>query len=186
MPWTYDSEPFLFNKGPLILNIESCFFHWQRYPTRRRSMRRPPLHEPAHPREIEQPYRSGVGHAFRFPFLRRGFVVGYWIPAGEAVLAEEESSRLMSAIEGTHIPGITASEISSWSRGRLPWWRRLLGLLLDRWEDHKPSPAVSRAPRVVDPLAAPRAERPDLPDVIPYDGRVYDLEEARVVPGQQQ
>lgn len=179
MPWTHDTEPVLITKGPLILSIESVFFHWQRYPSRRRSMKRPPLHEPARPREIEQPYRTGHGHAFRFPFLRRGFVVGYWIPAELAVLEEEENNALLAAIEGAHIPGVTATEIATWSRGRIPWWRKLIGRLLDWWEDKGGTVPLPSLHEAVAP--GPVLTMDDV-EVIPYDGRIYDLEEARVRP----
>lgn len=180
MPWTHDSKPFLFNKGPVILNIESIFFHWQRYPKRRVTPNTPPLHEAARPRELEQPYRTGHGHMFRFPLTRRGIVIGYWEPAGAAVLEDEESNRLMEAVEGAMIPGITATEISQWSRGRKRWWTMALEKLRDWWARGTTDVVVT------DGEQHWVEDGETYADVIPWDGKVYDLEDARVeLPGQQ-
>lgn len=178
MPWTHDTKPLLITKGPLILNLESVFFHWQRYPKRRVTPVTPPLHETARPRELEQPYRTGHGHMFRFPLTRRGVVIGYWEPAGEGVLEDEESERIMQAVEGAMIPGVTATEISQWSRGREPWWAVALDKLLEWWRGARPVEGS------VIPIR--RDDEEEYDDVIPYDGAVYDLEDARVqLPGQQ-
>lgn len=178
MPWTHDTKPLLITKGPLILSLESVFWHWQRYPKRRVASETPPLHELARPREVEQPYRLGHGHAFRIPLTRRGLVLGYWVPPELEVLEEEESQRLLDAVEGAMIPDVTATEISTWSRGRLSWWVRLVGWLQDNYlgflAPKPPAPPV-RAREAV-------AELVDDTGVIPYDGRVYDLEDARVEP----
>ncbi len=189
MPWTHDSKPFVFIKGPVIFSLESVFFHWQRYPRRRVAPQSPPLHETARPRELEQPYRKGHGHMFRFPLTRRGIVLGFWEPAGLGVPEDDESNYLMQAVEGAMIPGVTATEISSWSRGRGPKWFTF-AFWQQLWKVHH-----NKLPsRFLDPLryattrdqetVAPPADEYD-EDVIPYDGRVYDLEEARVNLGEQ-
>jgi hypothetical protein len=171
MPWTHDTKPYLLTKGPLIVHLESVFFHWQRYPRRRVTPATPPLHETARPRELEQPYRAGHGHIFRIPLTRRAVVVGYWEPAGEAVLEGEESQRLMDAVEGAMIPGITATEISSWARGRQRWWTVLLARI-GVWLDRR-SVVPSTTTTVTSELSNS--------GVIPWDdGKIYDLEDARV------
>lgn len=177
MPETHDSKPFTFARGPLIVHCESLFWHPQRYPGRRVSGR-PPLTELAAPRELEQPYRKGHGRVFRIPLTRRAVVLGYWEPAGEEVLADEESTQLLAAVEGAHIPGITATEIADWARARDWTWLQLLvrrvRALLGLGEPAAPSPRSEH----------PTAEF-SLGDgnwtVVPWDdARVIDLEDARV------
>lgn len=123
---THDSKPFLLTKGPLIVSIESLFWQPHRYPKRRVAPETPPLTEVAAPRELNEPWRTGVGRVFRFPLTRRGIVVGYWVPNTDVVLPEEEGDRLIEAIEGTHIPGITATEIRAWAAARKYSWVELL------------------------------------------------------------
>lgn len=125
MPTTHDTEPRVFTRGPVIVSVESLFWHLQRYPRRRVAPGRPPLTEAARPRELEQPYRIGVGRAFRFPMTRRALVIGYWVPR---LAVEDESRAILEAVEGAHIPGITATEISEWSRASdvLTWWATLI------------------------------------------------------------
>lgn len=188
MPWTHDSKPILLTKGPLIVSLESVFFHWQRYPRRRVAPKTPPLHETARPRELEQPYRTGHGHMFRIPLTRRGVVLGYWVPPELAVLEEEESAWIMQAVHGAMIPGITADEISTWSRGTAPKW-----FTFEYWHQlwkvhHNKLPS-----RFLDPLRYATVHEEteavsaiDEFTVIPWDdGRVYDLEDARVQPRSQ-
>lgn len=142
MPRSHDTKPFLLTRGPLIVSLESVFWHPQRYPPRRVAPATPPLHEQARPRELEDPFRVGHGHAFRVPLTRRGVVVGFWEPPGSDVLEEEISDRLLAAVEGAHIPGITATEIADWARARSWSWLELLvrrfpvlAGLLTRWTD---------------------------------------------------
>lgn len=178
MPWTHDTKPFVYLKGPLILSLESVFFHWQRYPRRRVAPAPPPLHETARPRELEQPYRKGHGHMFRFPLTRRGVVLGYWEPAGAGALEEDESSYLLAAVEGAMVPGITATEISSWSRGRKRWLERVREWIRARWE------AVASTEIAIELGFQPEPEEEQYADVIPWDGKIYDLEDARVQLGE--
>lgn len=176
IPETHDSEPFVWHRGPLIVSCESLFWHWQRYPRRRVAPHRPPLSETARPRELEQPYRQGHGRVFRLPLTRRALVVGYWEPAGRAVLADEESEKLTEAIEGAHIPGITAVDIAEWARAR-DWSR--LQLLLRRVRallglEEPPTPVRE---------AVATSERPESADgwvVVPLDDVLIDMEDARV------
>lgn len=125
MPTTHDSKPFVFARGPLIVSLESVFWHIQRYPRRRVAPGRPPLYERAAPRELEQPYRRGEGRVLRFPLTRRALVVGYWVPELEAKADEDKA--LVEAIDGAHLPGITATEIKGWTPAAdvLSWWDRL-------------------------------------------------------------
>lgn len=183
MPETHDSEPFVFTRGPLIISCEPLFWHVQRYPGRFVAGR-PPLTEVAAPRELEQPYRKGRGRAFRIPLTRRALVVGYWEPAGDAVLADEESEAILEAVEGAHIPGITATEIADWARARDWTWVQLLvrrfRALLGRQAPAEPSPRSEPAP----------FEYEDTWTVVPWNdtGRVIDLEDARTaaVPAREQ
>lgn len=175
MPWTHDTKPFVLIKGPLIVNLESCFFHWQRYPRRRVAPQTPPLHEPARPRELEQPYRIGHGHAFRLPLTRRGLVLGYWVPPELEVLEEEESGRLLAAVEGAMIPGVTAAQISTWSRGRKSWLMRLREWAHARWR----TVATSEMAQEIG-FSVADTQVAEYDDVVPYDGTIYDLEDARV------
>lgn len=129
MPWTHDSDPVTITRGPLIFHLESVFWQLMRYPSRRKAPRRPPLTEAGRVRELEQPYRHGHARIVRFPLLRRGIAVGYWEPPGEPITEDEESAKLAGAINGAMIPGITATEISEWTRA-VDWsWLRLAG----RW-----------------------------------------------------
>lgn len=174
MPETHDSKPFTFARGPLIVHCESLFWHPQRYPGRRVSGR-PPLTEPAAPRELEQPYRKGHGRVFRIPLTRRAVVIGYWEPSDAPILLEEESDALLEAVEGAHIPGITAVDIADWARARDWSWfellvrrlRALLGL----------QAAAEPSPRAV----APPFEYEDTWVIVPWHdtGRVIDLDDAR-------
>lgn len=139
MPTTHDSKPRVFACGPLIISVESLFWHIHRYPRRRVAPARPPLTERAAPRELEQPYRRGEGRVLRIPLLRRGVVVGYWVPA---IAVEDESAAIVEALDGMHLPGITATEIKEWPRSRgvdvLTLWDRLRERVRQwraRWSD---------------------------------------------------
>lgn len=136
---------------------------------------RPPLTEVAAPRELEQPFRRGHGRVLRLPLTRRALVLGWWEPAAEDVLAEEESDRLLEAIEGAHIPGITADDIAEWARAR-DWSRlellvrRLRALLGLGAPPAPPERAVAQA--TLDGVTW---------TVVPWaDSTVIDLEDARV------
>lgn len=118
MPRTHDSKPRIMRAGPVILVVESVFWHAQRYPKRRVAPVRPPLAEAASPREVEDPFRIGHGRAFRLPLTRRGVVLGWWEPAGDGVTSDEESEALLNAMEGSMIPGVTATEIALWNKAR--------------------------------------------------------------------
>ena len=181
MPRSHDSQPFLLTKGPLIVSLESVFWHSQRYPPRRVSPATPPLHELARPRELEDPFRIGHGHAFRLPLTRRGLVVGFWEPATGVVLEEETSERLLAAVEGAHIPGITATEIADWARARSWSWLELLvrrfpwfAKPLKKWTDSGSSHmAVARSA-----LAEQDSDEPSSVKWVDVD--VIELEDARV------
>lgn len=138
MPRTHDTRRITWTKGPLIVNLEPLFVHLQRYPKRRIAPATPPLTETAAPRELDGEFRTGHGRAFRVPLTRRAVVLGYWEPPGDAVLPEEESGKLLAALQGAHIKGITATEIASWSSGAvvLSWWDRLRALVRQwLWHD---------------------------------------------------
>ena len=132
MPNTKDTRRITFTKGPLIVNLEPIFVHGQRYPKRRTAPGRPPLSETASPQEIDGDFRTGHGRAFRIPLTRRAIVLGYWEPGQGAVLPEEESEHILKALHGAMIPGVTATEIATWSRGAtlLSWYDRLKEKLL--------------------------------------------------------
>jgi hypothetical protein len=138
VPLTHDTKPRILRAGPLIVVLESVFWHRQSYPKRRIAPVRPPLAEPASPREVEDPFRVGHGRAFRMPLTRRGVVLGWWEPAGEAVTSDEETAALLSAMEGSMIPGITATEIALWAKARdvEKLWERLRTWLL-HWFAHE-------------------------------------------------
>lgn len=189
MPHTHDSRPFTWTKGPLILHVGSLFWHLQRYPGRRVAPR-PPLSELAAPRELEDPWRKGHGRVLRLPLTRRALVVGYWEPVDpdDVVLEGEQSGRLLEAIEGAHLPDITATEIADWARAtdvaRL--WQRLVA----RWRTWWTKPLY----RDQSPLAR-RVEAVDIDldgweaetgwSLLPWSGMphhddpVIDLEQAR-------
>lgn len=139
MPNTHDTQPILVTRGPLILSVESCFWHLQRYPKARLVGRRRPLTELAAPREVEDPYRKGHGRAFRLPGTRWALVVGYWEPpTGEPILEHEQDEHLLTALDGLHLPGVTATEIREWTP---PSW----------------APAVTRMQRLIARLRGARA-----------------------------
>ena len=119
------------------------FWHPQRYPKRRITSASPPLTELARPNEVEDPYRRGHGRVLRLWPTRRAIVVGYWNQPGEPVLEDEQSDRLLEALEGAHIPGITATEISQWARATdvVLWWQRLLTWARRQIDFHRPPPA---------------------------------------------
>jgi len=106
---------------------------------------RPPLSETARPRELEQPYRRGHGRVFRLPLTRRALVLGYWEPASDIVLADDESAKLLEAVEGAHIPGITATEIADWARAVdvVAWWDRLVAWMRSWAAADAPEKAVA-------------------------------------------
>lgn len=186
MPWTHDSDPVTITRGPLILHLESVFWHFMRYPQRRKSPARPPLTEYGRVREVEQPYRHGHARVLRLPLTRRGIAVGYWEPAGTPITEDEESDALAGAINGAMIPGITATEISSWTRA-VDWsWIRLAARWLVSF-----LPAELRE-RLL-PRIAPRQETVAYADdsndgvpegwtVVEWDDThpILDLEDARV------
>lgn len=183
MPTTHDSKPLLFTRGPLIVSLESCFWHLQRYPRAKLVGRRQPFSETARPREVEDPYRKGHGRVFRLPGTRWALVVGYWEPAGEAVLEDEQNDKLLEAVEGAHIPGITATEIAEWTPARdvASWWRRLV----ERWQLMR---RVKRGEAVVldDGLVIDDSQRLAWEDewtVVPWDDSVIDFEDTRTHPG---
>jgi hypothetical protein len=180
----------LFTKGPLILSLESLFWHWQRYPKRRVAPATPPLHETARPREVEDPYRIGHGHVLRLPFTRRALVVGYWVPQLEPVLEEEENAKLLEAVEGTHIDGITATEIKLWAAARSYSWielfmRRfpLMRRLYDRFGPSVTFPITDNFDRAVGSTQGSWTsvtEKMAEHQVTEWDGTILDLEDARV------
>ena len=135
VPRTHDTKRITINKGPLIVNVEPIFIHFQRYPKRRVAPARPPLTEVARARELDDPWRNGHGRIVRLWPTRRAVVVGYWEPAGEPVTSDEESERLEAAVEGAMIPEITASDIGQWAKPRdVPsGLRRVLAWLEDRF-----------------------------------------------------
>lgn len=141
MPHTHDSKPWAFHRGPFTVRCESLFWHPQRYPRHAVAPRRPPLTETARPRELEQPFRLGQGRVFRVPLTRRALVVGYWGTAGAPVLSEEESERLLEAVEGAHIPDVTATEIADWAPARdvVRWWQQLRDRLEQWLKNRRPS-----------------------------------------------
>jgi hypothetical protein len=64
---------------------------------------------------VEDPYRKGHGRAFRLPGTRWALVIGYWEPPSGVVLEQEQDERLLDALNGVHMPGITADEIKHWT-----------------------------------------------------------------------
>lgn len=187
MPWTHDSEPVTITRGPLILHLESVFWHLQKYPPRRKAPQRPPLSESGIVREVEQPYRRGHARVFRLPLTRRGVAVGYWEPAGTPITEDEESAALAGAIQSSMIPGITATEISEWARA-VDWsWIRLAA----RWLlSFLPASARGRfLPRLAPRTQTVATRDADVDDGIPDGWSVHewddahpilDLEQARV------
>lgn len=147
MPRTHDTRRITITKGPLIVNLEPLFLHFQRYPRRRVAPATPPLTEQAAPRELDGDFRVGQGRVFRIPLTRRAVVLGYWEPPGEAVLPEEESGKLLDALNGAHIQGVTATEIASWSRGVtvISLWDRLTTKLREYFFSTIPHDDFSKA-----------------------------------------
>jgi len=161
--------------------LESVFWPPQKSPSRKVAPVTPPLTEKASPRELEDPYRTGRGRIFRIPLTRRGIVLGWWEPADpdNPVLEEEESGKLLGAVEGAMIPGITATEIADWARAR-DWGllERVWRWLTARW------PALARrSEAVTDQHVDPRPVF-SIGDttIIEWDNSrpVIDLEDARI------
>lgn len=181
MPTTHDSKPFSWRRGPLTVALESVFWHPQKYPSRAVAPVTPPLSEVASPRELEDPFRVGHGRVFRIPLTRRAVVLGWWEPADptQPVLEEEEGAKLLGAVEGAMIPGITATEISDWARARD--WGLLARVM--RWLAAR-FPALARETGAVADVhhlvQQPAVDRD--PRVIEWDDStpIIDLEDARV------
>lgn len=136
MPKTHDSKPHRWHRGAVTVELDACYWARQSYPPRRTWHEigsPPPLSERVTSREIEEPWRTGHGRAFRFPLTRWAIVIGHWGAGDWHVLEEEEEGKLVEAMGGLGIiPGITATEIEDWARGvQPPWWRRLAGWLYD-------------------------------------------------------
>lgn len=180
---THDTRRVDIRRGPLHLQLEPLFWHPQRYPKRRVAPVSPPLTETAQPREVEDPYRKGHGRVVRLWPTRRAVVVGYWDQPGEPVLEEEQSDRLLAALEGAHIPGITAAEISTWAKATdvALWWQRVLSWVRGQLDLHRPTRARqdSGAP-------APAGDFQQYP-MIPWPAdwnqdAVIDIEDTRIGP----
>ena len=140
IPRTHDTRRVDIHLGPLRLQLEPLFWHPQRYPKRRVAPASPPLTEIARPSEVEDPYRQGHGRVVRLWPTRRAIVVGYWDQPGDPVLEEEQSDRLLAVLEGAHIPGITATEISEWAKATdaARWWQQVLTWARRQLDLHRP------------------------------------------------
>lgn len=145
MPRTFDTKPRILRAGPVILVVESVFWHAQRYPRRRVAPHRPPLVETATAREVEDPYRTGEAVALRVPLTRRALVFGFWKPADVPVTSDEETGKLLEAIDGVMIQGITATEISGWAKAADTWWTELRTKLIAWWDGFKNKPVYADA-----------------------------------------
>ena len=181
IPRTHDTRRVDIHLGPLHLQLEPLFWHPQRYPKRRVTPASPPLTEIARPSEVEDPYRQGHGRVVRLWPTRRAIVVGYWDQPGEPVLEEEQSGRLLAAIEGAHIPGITATEISEWARATdvVALWRRLLA-----WVVTAPAPPAreGQGSGAVAPALDHDGGYGSVPWTAADDAAVIDIEDTRIGP----
>jgi hypothetical protein len=79
---THDAPSLSIDKGPLKVRLRSVFMSRFSYPAWRYMPERPPLRDVARAREVDYPFRHSVSWAYRVPFTREAFVVGWWLPAG--------------------------------------------------------------------------------------------------------
>lgn len=136
MPETHDSKARdLVLLGYDIAHIPSLYWHTLTYP-KPRIGNRLPLTERAWTNEQEEPFRTGRARAVRLPLTRRAVVVGVWGESKGPVLEEEQTDRMLQALEG-RLLGVSSTEIATWGWQFVlttSWWQRLTARAREVWQ----------------------------------------------------